>query len=72
MSHLKKFDSFDVEVPTDNVVTFTEYLDRMPKSMQIYVDYDMYVMMNISQGQLSDTGLIDTIIKDGSHIYRHE
>ncbi len=62
----EEIDSFDVEVPTDNVVTFTEYLDRMPKSMQIYVDYDMYVMMNISQGQLSDTGLIDTIIKDGS------
>ncbi len=65
----EEIDTFDIEIPTDNVETFTELMARMPKTMKIYLDYDLYVMStntNMSQDQFDYIESINIIIKDGA------
>ena len=59
---------FQVGEPAEGVVTFTELLDQFPKTMEIYVDYDMYTMVNVSEAEFSDSGSINTLIVD-DHSY---
>ncbi len=61
----KEIEPFDVEAPMEGVVAFAEFLERIPKTMEIYVDYDMYTMVNIGKGEFSDAGSMNIIIREG-------
>ncbi|PKM49335.1 MAG: hypothetical protein CVV02_16555 [Firmicutes bacterium HGW-Firmicutes-7] len=61
---IKEIAAFTVTAPTENVSTFTEFLQSMPKVMTIETLTKSYSMFNFEKGMTMDTGDVNIVIVD--------